>query len=173
MAKRRFSPLKTTPFANCCVITSISRARDEYGETALIDTVSDSIAELLINAGANVNAKNKEGKTALIEAAEQNYVDKLRVLLKAPGIHLEQRDRNGRTALMMAQSRAIRIASGYSLLRVPLCELRVSSFSERLKTRWSIVLVERTRTRRVHLLLLRFRSPARHLRLRISQRGLP
>lgn len=80
--------------------------RDEYGETALIGTVSDSIAELLINAGANVNAKNKGGKTALMEAAEQNYVDKLRVLLKAPGIHLEQRDRNGRTALMMARSRA-------------------------------------------------------------------
>lgn len=77
--------------------------RDEYGDTALIATVSDSIAELLIKAGANVNAEGKRRKTALIRAAESNYGDKLRVLVKAPGISLEHRDRDGLTALMAAR----------------------------------------------------------------------
>jgi TonB family protein len=79
-------------------------ARDENGGTALIETVSDSIAELLVKAGANINAENKKGKTALIEAAERNYVDKLNILVKAPGIRLGQRDRSGATALMAAKS---------------------------------------------------------------------
>jgi TonB family protein len=76
--------------------------RDNYGQTALIETVSASIAELLIKAGANVNAQDKDGKTALINAAERNYVDKLEVLVKAPGIRLGQHDNNGATALMRA-----------------------------------------------------------------------
>jgi len=77
-------------------------ARNEYGETALIETVSDSIADLLIKAGAKVNARDKKGQTALIKAAEFNHVAKLRVLLKAPGIGLHLRDSHGNTALMLA-----------------------------------------------------------------------
>lgn len=78
--------------------------RDNYGQTALIETVSDSIAELLITAGANVNAQDKDGKTALIQAAENNFVDKLKVLVKARGIRLDQRDNKGETALMGARA---------------------------------------------------------------------
>jgi uncharacterized protein len=80
-------------------------ARDNYGQTALIDTVSDSIAEILIRAGSDVNAKDKDGKTALIGAAEYNYVDKLKILVKAPGIRLEERDNKGETALMKATAK--------------------------------------------------------------------
>ncbi|HKV47404.1 MAG TPA: ankyrin repeat domain-containing protein [Candidatus Acidoferrales bacterium] len=79
-------------------------ARDDSGETPLIDTVSGSIAEILIKAGADVNARDKDGKTALIRAAESNYVDKLEVLVKAPGIHLEERDNDSETALMRAKA---------------------------------------------------------------------
>lgn len=79
-------------------------ARNKYGETALVDTVSDSIVELLLNAGANVNSQDRGGKTALIQAAEHNYVDKLEDLVKAPGIRLEQRDYKGETALMKARA---------------------------------------------------------------------
>lgn len=80
-------------------------ARNEYGETPLIETVSGSIAKILIEAGANVNARDENGKTALICAAESNYVDKLQVLVKAPGIRLEERDNNGETALMRAKAK--------------------------------------------------------------------
>jgi len=78
-------------------------ARDHYGETALIETVSETIADLLIKAGANVNAQDQQGQTALIKAAERNYVAKLQVLVKAPGIRLDHRDNRGATALMVAK----------------------------------------------------------------------
>jgi len=78
-------------------------ARNNYGETALVETVSEDIADLLIKAGANVNAQDKNGRTALIKSAENNYVANLRVLVKAPGIRLDHRDRQGSTALMAAK----------------------------------------------------------------------
>jgi ankyrin repeat protein len=77
-------------------------ARNEYGETALVETVSETVADLLIKAGANVNARDKKGQTALIKAAENNHIAKLRVLLKAPGIRLHLRDSHGNTALTLA-----------------------------------------------------------------------
>lgn len=79
--------------------------RNEWGETPLIETVSGSIADILIKAGADVNARDNDGKTALIRAAESNYVDKLEVLVKAPGIRLELRDKDGETALMRAKAK--------------------------------------------------------------------
>jgi len=78
-------------------------ARNNYGETALVETVSETIADLLVKAGANVNAQDKQCQTALIKSAENNYVAKLRVLVKAPGIQLDRRDRQGCTALMVAK----------------------------------------------------------------------
>lgn len=87
-------------------------ARNEFGETPLIGTVSGSIADILIKAGADVNARDKDGKTALIRAAESNYVDKLEVLVKAPGIRLEQRDNSGETALMRARAKNLPASVG-------------------------------------------------------------
>lgn len=93
-------------------------ARNEFGETPLVETVSGSIAEIFIKAGADVNARDKDGKTALIRAAESNYVDKLEVLVKAPGISLELRDYDGETALMRAKAKdlpasvAVLVAAG-------------------------------------------------------------
>jgi ankyrin repeat protein len=78
-------------------------ARNNYGETALVETVSEAIADLLVKAGANVNAQDKDGRTALFKSAQNNYVAKLRVLVKAPGIQLDRRDRQGSTALMIAR----------------------------------------------------------------------
>jgi ankyrin repeat protein len=77
--------------------------RDNYGDTALIETVSDSIAARLIKAGANVDARGHAGETALMTAAQNNYVEKLKVLVNAPGIRLEERDDKGQTALMRAK----------------------------------------------------------------------
>lgn len=80
-------------------------ARNNFGETPLIETLSGSIADILIKAGADVNARDEDGKTALIRAAESNYVDKLEVLVKATGIRLELRDNDGETALMRARAK--------------------------------------------------------------------
>ena len=82
-------------------------ARNEGGETPLIDTVSDSIAALLISAGADVNARDNDGKTALIHAGENNHVDKIKLLVKAPGIELEAKDHEGMTALARARAEGL------------------------------------------------------------------
>jgi uncharacterized protein len=87
-------------------------ARNDFGETPLIETVSGSIANILIKAGANIEARDKKGKTALIRAAENNYVDKLEMLVKAPGIRLDQRDNDGETALMRARAKNLPASVG-------------------------------------------------------------
>ena len=78
-------------------------ARNNNGDTALIETVSGKIADLLIKAGANVNAVDKDGHTALMRAAKRNYVDKVSVLIKSPDIQLNLQDPTGQTALSIAQ----------------------------------------------------------------------
>jgi uncharacterized protein len=79
--------------------------RDKYGQTALIETVSGTITDLLIKAGANINAQDNDGKTALIMAAENNEIEKLKVLLSAHGIDLAHRDKKNETALMKARAK--------------------------------------------------------------------
>jgi TonB family protein len=79
--------------------------RDKYGQTALIETVSGSIAGLLIKAGADINAQDNKGKTALIMAAENNEIEKLKVLVLARGIDLVHRDKKDETALMKAKAK--------------------------------------------------------------------
>ena len=58
------------------------------------------IGEALKN-GAKSNAKDKEGKTALMFAAEKNSPDAVQVLLKA-GAEINARDEKKKTALMWA-----------------------------------------------------------------------
>jgi TonB family protein len=76
--------------------------RDNYNETALVETVSGSITEILIKAGADINSRGHDGETPLIMAAANNELEKLKVLVKAKGIRLEDRDDKGKTALMKA-----------------------------------------------------------------------
>lgn len=59
---------------------------------------SKAIAELLIASGADVNAKDKYGCTALHFAASMNKCDVLRFLV-ASGADVEARDEDGHTAL--------------------------------------------------------------------------
>lgn len=77
--------------------------RDNYNETALVETVSGSVAKLLIGAGADINSRGHDGETPLIMAAANNELEKLKVLVKAKGIRLEDRDDKGKTALMKAR----------------------------------------------------------------------
>jgi ankyrin repeat protein len=77
--------------------------RDDTGGTALVETASESITELLVDAGADVNAEDLQGKTALIQAAEMNYIEKLEILVKAPEIKFDHKDKTGETATMAAK----------------------------------------------------------------------
>lgn len=71
-------------------------------ETLLIRAARNDqlhVAALLIDAGANVNAKNKLNQTALMLAARTGNLKFLHILLQKRGIKLKAKDKNGATAL--------------------------------------------------------------------------
>ncbi|HTZ21604.1 MAG TPA: ankyrin repeat domain-containing protein [Opitutaceae bacterium] len=73
----------------------------------LIDAVAfefdATTIKLLIDKGANVNAKRDDGSTALMKAAQYAELDVVRLLLKK-GADIRAKDNNGRTALMLIRN---------------------------------------------------------------------
>lgn len=62
-----------------------------------------SVVQLLLElGGANVNATDHSGWTALMDAAESGHVGAVTLLLRAPGIDVQAADKSGWTALMHA-----------------------------------------------------------------------
>jgi len=84
---------------------------DKWGQTPLITLVSffcsKYLAQDFIDAGADVNAKDKDGRTALMRVAEYSSpsIDVARVLVNA-GADVNERDNNGQTALEIALNEA-------------------------------------------------------------------
>src|SRR5262249_46455748 len=81
-------------------------ARNKEGRTALFlaDPETPSIVALLVDAGADVNARDRNDETALMRAADSHQLNKVETLLKTGAdVHL----RNGarRSALDIAKRR--------------------------------------------------------------------
>jgi ankyrin repeat protein len=82
--------------------------KDNKGETALTYAVSQyhglvtSVTKILIEAGANVNDANPDGKTPLMSATQKNSWQVVQQLLSA-GASVNAKDDKGRTALMYIQ----------------------------------------------------------------------
>jgi uncharacterized protein len=74
-------------------------AKDDRGQTALMYVSKDEIARLLIQRGANVNEKGDEGMTMLGRAASEGRADIVRLLL-GRGASVETADSRGRTPLI-------------------------------------------------------------------------
>jgi ankyrin repeat protein len=60
---------------------------------------------ILINAGADLEARDARGKTPLAVAAEEGYFDRLPPLVEA-GANIEARDKDGMTVLMLAANQS-------------------------------------------------------------------
>jgi len=82
------------------------KATDRHGNTALILARSADVARLLLEAGAEVNARCHSGKTALMYASYGD-IGIVRVLLAA-GADPDLRNNDGETALDMAMNEDIR-----------------------------------------------------------------
>ncbi len=79
---------------------------EEFDSTALAQAVASGnreIVTILLNAGADVNVKNKHGRTALMYAADRTSAEIIRDLINA-GAKIELRDQGGWTALHHAVS---------------------------------------------------------------------
>jgi ankyrin repeat protein len=79
-------------------------ASDE-GITPLIAAASEGhveIVKLLVDAKANVNAKDKDGTTALMAASARGHVEAVIHLLDAGGASINEQNDDGHTALMFA-----------------------------------------------------------------------
>lgn len=68
-------------------------ARDNKGKTALMYALTSEKTKLLLEAGADVNARDNEGKTALMYAKS---MEQIKILLKA-GADINARDNEGNT----------------------------------------------------------------------------
>lgn len=80
------------------------------GKTALMHVAESffatgkraEVVKLLVEAGANINLKGKDGRTALMLAAMAGYADSIQALIEA-GADLDAKDDNGNTAMMLAE----------------------------------------------------------------------
>ncbi|MCX6991366.1 MAG: ankyrin repeat domain-containing protein [Chlamydiae bacterium] len=87
---------------------SYLESTDLEGNTALLkcftvlnDACPPGIIEIIIDRGADLDARNNAYRTALMLAAEKNQITAVEFLLAA-GAFIDSRDRNGMTPLMYA-----------------------------------------------------------------------
>lgn len=81
---------------------------------AAASTADPSVVQVLIEAGANVNAKGTSGSTALISALFGLYPIKRLELLISAGANINDRDAQGQTVLHHAVKEVIRIYQAYN-----------------------------------------------------------
>jgi hypothetical protein len=83
-------------------------AGNDYGLTALLAAAmwnnDIDVIEVLLEAGAEVNAKDNAGRTALMWAVHNRNAEAVSALLDA-GAGARARDSDGKTALMLAEER--------------------------------------------------------------------
>ncbi len=74
-------------------------AKDEDGNTALHHTFLKAVEEELLKLGADVNARNKNGETPIFTAVSEDAIS----LYIQHGANLEIRNKDGKTAMEIAK----------------------------------------------------------------------
>ena len=80
---------------------------DHFGYTALMLSYSAKTTQLLIEAGADINARDKNGETALMRASAKGVSDRVKLLINAGADVNAIDDAFGHTALMEASTAGI------------------------------------------------------------------
>ena len=78
---------------------------DSHGRTCLIIAIEkkkNEIVKLLLERGIDVNTKDKDGRPAIMHAAQFKNIGAIQELVKQPMIEINAQDKNGKTALMYA-----------------------------------------------------------------------
>jgi len=66
------------------------------------EDIATDIIKLLLERGADVNAQDKNGNTALITAVNKRSIELIQTLLRAPGIDVNAKNKDGHTALIVS-----------------------------------------------------------------------
>lgn len=80
-------------------------AKDNMGHTALFFAETTDIIESLLKAGIDINAQTNYGQTALHSAASLDVKETVKILLEAPDIKINIRDKANKTAYNYAQEK--------------------------------------------------------------------
>jgi len=78
-------------------------AKDNKGKTPLMHAIGVDFVKLLIEKGADVNAKDNNGKTPLMHAIIKNFSEKA-IFLIDKGANVNAKDNNGKTPLIHSMS---------------------------------------------------------------------
>ncbi|KAF5336382.1 hypothetical protein D9611_006550 [Ephemerocybe angulata] len=96
--------------------TFTARGRRSPLIQATIDNDEDTVVGLLTWPGIDINAKDQDGKTAIMWASQLGHVAIVKLLCAAAGIQVNISDGEGRTALMLASSKILHSESTIELL---------------------------------------------------------
>ena len=97
----QISYMQRCPHCGNYYFVDINEAERGFGSEPLDDGRVD-IVKVLLAAGANVNAFDEDGETALMMAAEEGRADVVQALI-AGGANVNMMDHEGRTALQHAR----------------------------------------------------------------------
>ncbi|KAG9273682.1 KN motif and ankyrin repeat domain-containing protein 4-like [Astyanax mexicanus] len=99
------SPVEMKAVQQLMKLSDVNARAGQVGQTALHLAVRHgrvSTVQLLLAQGANINAQDRAGTTALISACDRGHADIVRILLEDPDCDVNLTDKGGRSALSLA-----------------------------------------------------------------------